>query len=71
MAPFYSLPYILTHTLIACHGQDSALAAAIGQDFKGKISVGDYYAMLDCIAYVLVAAIWIVPECRIERTLIS
>src|SRR5437868_1245274 len=31
--------YILTRVLIAHHGKDSALAAAVGRDFKGKLSL--------------------------------
>ena len=32
--------FILTHTLIASHGRDSALAKAVGRDVKGLASVG-------------------------------
>ena len=72
--------YILTHALIALHGQDSALATAVGADFKGKISVGIYAVaipiafVLPWLAfaiYVLVAVMWLVPDRRIERTLAS
>ena len=35
--------YILCRTLIAYEGRDSALAIAVGRDWKGKISVA-YYA---------------------------
>ena len=31
--------FILTRSLIAAHGHDSPLAAAVGRDFKGKVSV--------------------------------
>src|SRR6185369_9159893 len=31
--------YILTLTLLAEHGRESVLAAALGKDFKGKISI--------------------------------
>ena len=34
--------YILVRTLLARHGADSALAIAIGRDFKGRISVARY-----------------------------
>lgn len=72
--------FILTRTLISRQGQDSALAAALGRDFKGKVSVGIYAiaillafvnSWLACMVYVLVAVIWIIPDRRIERTLIS
>lgn len=72
--------YILARTLIACHGQDSALAVALGRDFKGKISVVIYAAAillsfvnpeLACLLYVLVAMMWLIPDRRIERALTS
>ena len=34
--------FILTRTLIAHHGRDSALATALGRDFKGKASLVCY-----------------------------
>ena len=68
--------YILTHTLIRHHGKDSALAQAVGNDFKGIISVA-IYAVAIALAfftpmfsfglYVLVAVIWIIPDRRIEK----
>jgi uncharacterized membrane protein len=70
--------YILTRTLIALHGTDSALAAAVGPDAKGKLSVLIYAAgiglaflhpALACALYLLVAVIWLVPDRRIARTL--
>src|SRR5262245_37778194 len=33
---------ILQKCIIAVHGQDSKLAAAVGRDFKGKLSIGLY-----------------------------
>jgi uncharacterized membrane protein len=69
---------ILTRTLITRHGQDSALATAIGRDFKGKISLASYAAAIPlsfvnqwiaCGLYVLVAVIWFIPDRRIEKTL--
>jgi uncharacterized membrane protein len=70
--------YILVRALLALHGSDSALAIAIGSDFKGKISVLFYVVaiplafvapILACALYVAVAGIWLVPDRRIERTL--
>lgn len=77
---FAALAYsILTRTLIAHHGRDSALATAIGRDFKGNISLF-FYALaillsfvnswLACSIYVLVAVMWLIPDRRIEKTLI-
>ncbi len=70
--------FILARALIALHGKDSALATALGRDFKGKISLVFYavaiplsflYVWLACALYVLVAIMWLVPDRRIERTL--
>ena len=70
--------FILTRTLIALHGVDSALATALGRDFKGKISVVLYLvaiplsfvsAWLACGLYVLVTIMWLIPDRRIEKTL--
>ena len=68
--------FILKTTLIAAQGPGSALQAALGSDFKGKISVaicvaGIAMSFLDSrlatALYVLVALIWFVPDRRIER----
>jgi uncharacterized membrane protein len=72
--------YILTRTLIGCHGQDFALAVTLGRDFKGKISVVIYAVAIllsfvnpeqACLLYVLVAIMWLIPDRRIERALAS
>src|SRR5271167_2330840 len=36
--------YILTRTLVALHGRESALAAAVGRDRKGLLSIAVYIA---------------------------
>lgn len=70
--------YFLAHALVALHGPDSAIAKAIGQDRKGKISVWIYLASLPLAflssyaaygLYGVVAIMWIVPDTRIERHL--
>ena len=70
--------FILTRTLISLHGQDSALATALGADFKGKVSIVIYASAIPlafvaswaaCALYVLVAVMWLVPDRRIEKTL--
>jgi len=70
--------FILAHALIAHHGKDSALAKALGEDFKGKVSVIIYAiaillsflnSLLACLLYVLVAIIWLIPDRRIEKVL--
>jgi uncharacterized membrane protein len=71
---------ILTRTLIAHHGHDSALALAVGTDFKGNISVVLYAlaiplafvrSWIACALYVTVAVMWLVPDSRIEQALID
>jgi uncharacterized membrane protein len=72
--------FILTRALIAAHGQESALAKAIGSDFKGRISIL-FYMLATPLAlvvpwlsfgiYVAVAVMWLVPDRRIERALAS
>lgn len=70
--------FILSRNLITHHGRDSVLAAALGKDHKGKLSVVLYSLAivlsfvdprLSLVIYVLVALIWIKPDQRIERTL--
>lgn len=70
--------FILVKSLLAHHGSDSALAKALGSDFKGKISIVFYvaaiplafvYSLLACGLYVLVAIIWLIPDPRIEKSL--
>jgi uncharacterized membrane protein len=70
--------YILTLALLRRHGRDSELGRALGNDFKGKISVVIYLAgiVMTCFVewlslalYVGVAAMWLVPDRRIEREL--
>ena len=67
---------ILTRALIAQHGQQSALAHALGRDLKGKISPVFYLAAIPlaflhprvaCMLYVIVAIMWLIPDRRIER----
>jgi uncharacterized membrane protein len=68
--------YILARLLIAQHGHQSNLAIALGSDFKGIASVLLYSAAIPLAffnsaaafaVYVLVAAIWFIPDRRIER----
>jgi uncharacterized membrane protein len=62
--------------IIRAQGEHSALAQAIGRDFKGKISAPLYLAgiaaaffdpRLAGALYVLVALLWLIPDRRIER----
>ena len=70
--------YILQRTIIAQQGRNSLLAAAIGKDWKGKLSPLLYLAAIPlafvspwmaCSLYVFVALLWLVPDRRIERVL--
>jgi uncharacterized membrane protein len=69
---------ILVRAIIALHGRESVLARAIGNDWKGKISLIAYTAAvalafvnpwLSCALYVGVALMWLIPDRRIERSL--
>jgi len=71
--------FILTRILINHHGKDSPLAIALGRDFKGKISMIIYVlaiplsfvnSWIACALYVLVEVMWLIPDPRIEKTLI-
>ena len=69
---------LLQHAIIHRQGRHSVLASAIGSDFKGKISPLLYiggialafiYPPASIALYVLVAAIWLVPDRRIEKVI--
>jgi uncharacterized membrane protein len=69
---------ILQHFIIKNQGSESVLASAVGKDRKGKLSMALYCAAIlfsfvhpwiSNTIYVLVAAIWFIPDRRIERTL--
>src|SRR5438105_2995183 len=66
---------MLQQQLIAYNGRDSRLAVALGDDFKGKLSVVLYLAAIALAflrpwmaitLYVAVALLWLVPDTRIE-----
>jgi uncharacterized membrane protein len=72
--------YILQCLIIAQQGSDSLLAAAIGKDWKGKLSPVLYLIAIPLAfvnvwiassLYVFVAFLWLVPDRRIERVLID
>ena len=71
---------ILQGTILRAQGKGSILAAALGSDWKGKLSPVLYLVAIpsafvaEWIAdalYVLVALIWLVPDRRIERAMAS
>ena len=70
--------FVLQRAILAGEGPDSALAAAVGTDMKGKISPLLYLAAVPAAfldqrisgaIYVGVALMWLVPDPRIERML--
>ena len=73
---FSAIAYtILQNAIIADQGSESIIQRAIGSDAKGKLSLALYTIAMplafvsswaSCGLYVLVAAIWLVPDRRIE-----
>jgi uncharacterized membrane protein len=72
--------FILQGAIIAEHGRDSLLAHALGSDLKGKVSPVLYAAAILSTAltpwiaqslYVFVALIWLIPDRRIEQTILA
>jgi uncharacterized membrane protein len=68
--------FILQQTIIASQGAGSPLKAAVGSDWKGKLSplfyVGGiaatfFWHWLALALYVAVALLWLVPDRRIEK----
>jgi uncharacterized membrane protein len=66
---------LLQHLIIKNHGSDSVLALAVGKDWKGKISLAFYAAAIPLAfvnqwiagaCYIAAAAIWLIPDRRIE-----
>ena len=69
--------YVLTQTLIRSQSENAALAAAVGKDYKGLVSTTLYVLAiplafvlpwLALVLYAVVAAIWFVPDTRIEKS---
>ena len=72
--------FILQSAIIRQQGRNSLLAAAIGRDWKGKISPLCYLAAIPLAyvspwlasgLYIFVALMWLVPDRRIERVLLQ
>jgi uncharacterized membrane protein len=72
--------FVLQGILLRIEGPDSRLALAIGRDVKGKASVVIYVIgiglsfldrWLGLAAYVVVACLWLVPDRRVSRTMMS
>src|SRR5215472_15400232 len=69
---------LLQRAIIRAHGVTSVLAKALGSDVKGKITPFLYVAAIalafvspwiSIAIYMLVAAIWLIPDRRIEHAL--
>jgi uncharacterized membrane protein len=66
---------LLERQIIAVNGRDSRLAVAVGDDWKGKLSIALYLSAIGLafvrpwiaiVLYVMVALVWLVPDTRIE-----
>lgn len=72
--------WLLQHTIISSQGRDSLLKAAVGKDWKGRLSPL-LYAIAIAVSflspwiaggiYVVVALMWLVPDRRIANVLVS
>ncbi len=71
---------ILQRTIVRVHGNASVLARAVGEDFKGKVSLVVYALAIGLsfvqpwiaeTLYVTVALLWLIPDRRIERALVA
>jgi len=71
--------FILVRALLASPGNE-VLAAALGSDFKGRISIVVYVVAISLafvrawagfLLYVLVAVMWLIPDRRIERNIVE
>jgi uncharacterized membrane protein len=69
--------YVLQACIVKANGTDKILADALGRDIKGKLSpffclagIGLAFVnpLLACLAYVLLALMWLIPDRRIEKT---
>lgn len=72
--------YILQSAIVAQQGPGGALARALGRDWKGKASPLIYLAgigltlvhpLLGTAAYIGVALLWLVPDRRLERSVMD
>ena len=76
-----AIAFTILMTLLVRHeGAESDLARAMGRDFKGKVSLVIYAAaiglafvqpLISLGLYVVVAAIWFIPDRRVERVVLA
>jgi len=73
-----AISYVLLQTAIIACNPDSVLPRVIGSDWKGKLSLAGYIAAIplafmspwiSIAIYVAIAAMWFIPDRRIERTI--
>ncbi|MCW5937110.1 MAG: DUF1211 domain-containing protein [Fimbriimonadaceae bacterium] len=71
---------ILQNTLVRSHGRESAFARALGNDFKGRVSLLCYALAIACslvqtwvsVGLIIVPALlWLVPDTRMERAVVE
>jgi uncharacterized membrane protein len=71
--------WLLQQAIIAAQGEGSVLQRAVGKDWKGKLSpvlyicgilLTFYASWLAQAIYVVAALLWLVPDRRIERSLL-
>ncbi|MEZ5306430.1 MAG: TMEM175 family protein [Pyrinomonadaceae bacterium] len=69
---------LLQLTIIRSQGEGSKLKSAVGNDFKGKLSLvlyivamiaSFYFVWIAASIYILVALIWLIPDRRIETAI--
>jgi uncharacterized membrane protein len=69
---------LLQWAIVVCNGRSSKLAAALGSDLKGKLSIAVYVVAIPLafvspwialVLYVAIALMWFVPDRRIETIL--
>jgi uncharacterized membrane protein len=72
--------YVLQQVIIRDQGRSSLVQTAVGRDPKGKLSPFLYLAgiglsfvhpLLGVAVYTVVALIWLVPDRRLERTVVA
>jgi len=70
--------YLLAHCLASLHGKESTLSVALGKDWKGissviiyaiGIALCFYNSWISLFLYAFVAAMWFIPDKRIEKRL--
>ena len=70
--------YVMERTIVAAQGADSPLKQAIGGDLKGKLSpvlylsgvaLAFYAPVISYALYAFVAAMWLVPDRRVEKAM--